>query len=123
MIRLSLLIRPCAKPRPRVTRWGAYMPKGYRAWQDDFRAQVSAQYSGEALPKDAALCMTATIRCRHMRPDADNACGALLDALQPWPILNDSQIKELHVYVVEGQAVSRTDILLESRIPSGSLSK
>ncbi len=124
MIRLSLSfdlrMQPAGKERPRVVKGHAFMPPAYEAWRQLFRWQVRSQVPASALlrvPLFGRLRFSATFSAPlgEMRPDLDNAIGAIWDAIQVPPrrlvkrkgkppvlkgggwglILNDKQIKSI----------------------------
>jgi Holliday junction resolvase RusA-like endonuclease len=100
-------MKPAAKARPRVTRNGTFMPPAYREWQRAFVWRAIGQHRGEYF---GSLAIGVTIRTAtgNMRPDVDNAAGAVLDALQDaGTIGNDSQVRRLFVEVVK---VKRQDV-------------
>mgnify|MGYP000311797912 CR=1 FL=1 len=90
-ISLTLDIRPCAKPRPRVTRWGAYNEPRYMEWRAEVVRQVKAQWDGVKISGKIGMF------CHHdckkkLRPDLDNAVGAVQDALKDAGIYGDDRI-------------------------------
>lgn len=90
---LSLLldIRPCAKARPRVTRFGTYNPPAYTAWRAEFVRQVKKQWDG--VPLSGRIGLFAKYDCKKkLRPDLDNAIGAVQDALKDAGIYGDDRI-------------------------------
>jgi Holliday junction resolvase RusA-like endonuclease len=126
LLRLSFALRvtPAGKERPRVTRFGTFMPKAYEAWREMVRWQVRSQVPAWALPRLPMLgrvCFSAIFLSPHgeMKPDLDNAIGALWDAIQVPPrrmskgkvpvmkgggwglILNDKQIKRIEATEVQ----------------------
>ena len=112
-ISLALDIRPCAKARPRVTRNGCFMPKPYVLWRKEFVRQMKAQWDG--VPLVGRLEVTARFECKKsLRPDLDNAIGAVLDALQDaGTVPNDSAVRVLHVSAIENTGKDRLHILLD----------
>jgi len=97
---LFVAMKPAAKARPRVTRRGVYMPKAYQVWRKTFQELARPQYQGEPFTCPVYLAVIFSTKTGTMRPDIDNAAGAVLDALQPWFIKNDSQVRELIAGVV-----------------------
>lgn len=111
-----LPIAPAGKERPRVTRFGTFMPKGYEAWREVVRLQVRSKVPAamlDRLPLTGRLAFRATFHAVHgrMKPDLDNAIGAIWDAIQVPPvkrgggwglIANDSQFKRVTAEVVTG---------------------
>jgi Holliday junction resolvase RusA-like endonuclease len=105
--------KPCAKARPRVTRNGTYMPKDYQEWRDRFAWQARLELADfdcrgtatEPDPMTGRLSVSVEYRTAsgNMRPDLDNALGAVLDALQPATISNDGNVRELHGKVVKAK--------------------
>jgi Holliday junction resolvase RusA-like endonuclease len=99
MIVFRAPVAPCAKPRPRFSSRGrhAYMPEAYRTWQRSFRAFMPRRRIEGAV----ALSITFATKSGRMRPDLDNAAGAVMDALQPDVIGNDRDVIELRARVVK----------------------
>lgn len=95
-------MRVIGKARPRVTRWGTYMPKNYTQWQAEFRAAAQAQYTGMPLTSPLILSCTFSSPSGKQRSDLDNCVGSVADGLQPWLIANDRQVRELHAWYVAG---------------------
>ena len=123
-IRLSFDLRlsPAGKERPRVTRFGTFMPKKYEAWRQLVRLHVRSQVPPAVLgllPLTCRLSWWCTYSVPHgdMRPDGDNAEGALWDAIQApakggWGLIaNDKQIKRWGGEVVPGP--TRIQFVLE----------
>lgn len=109
----ALRFKPMGKERPRVTKFGTFMPKAYEAWRAMVRWQVRSQVPADLaglLPLTDRLRFSATFSAVHgaMGPDLDNAIGALWDAIQVPPkggwglIANDRQIRRVDAEVVAG---------------------
>lgn len=101
MIAFSAPLPPCAKPRPRFGRGRVFMPPAYRTWQRAFRAcmpRVRAVLRGRI-----AVSVVFATPTGRMRPDLDNAAGAVLDALQPDVIGNDRDVVVLLAKVVRAR--------------------
>lgn len=128
----TLRIAPAGKERPRVTKFGTFMPKKYEAWRGAVRWMVRSQIPTDALPRlplisRLYLCATFTVPGGSMKPDLDNALGAILDAIQVPPvrtdkqgrprgggwglIVNDSQVKRLAGCVEDGPTGIRFNIV------------
>lgn len=96
----SLRFAPMGKMRPRVTRFGTFMPKEYDAWRDLVRWQVRSQVPAAILPRLPLVCRLAWA-CTYSLPraamacDGDNADGALWDALQVPPSRRDKKTGQL----------------------------
>lgn len=94
-MKVTLYLKPCAKARPRVPKVGkAYMPKSYQEWRARF-----CQLWHNCVPPMAPYNETMSIETvfvtptGRMRPDADNAHAAVLDALQDCrAITNDNLV-------------------------------
>lgn len=97
---LTIPMRCATKQRPRTLhrngRTWSYMPKEYQQWRRDFLQAVLL-----ALPPDfptiAVPChLSATLSFTHSATgDLDNYLGAILDSLQPHPLLNDRLVLSL----------------------------
>lgn len=91
------------KPRPRVTRRGAHMPREYQMWKELIRQavdhQIQERFSGKSTlygkqPVAIWMMVAAT------RGDADNAAGGLMDAFTGCVWDDDRQVMELHIWKV-----------------------
>jgi Holliday junction resolvase RusA-like endonuclease len=102
MVTLRIPMRALGKARPRVTRWGTYMPKSYTKWLEEFRTRAKEQYRGEVLTSPLILSCTFSSPSGKQRSDLDNCVGSVADAIQPWLIANDRQVMELHAWYVHG---------------------
>ena len=77
------------------------MPPAYREWQRTFVWRTTGQHRGECFGS-LAISVTYRTASGNMRPDVDNAAGAVLDALQDAGVIaNDSQVRRLLVEVVK----------------------
>ena len=124
---------PVAQPRHRVTRFGAFVPKGHPihgykqqvlfAWQS-----LPAVY-GEPMPGAVSVGLTFWFpRPQSMiwktkpqiavvkttKPDLDNLAKGVLDALQNHAFGDDSRVCELRLskWIVRGGALPRTEITI-----------
>ncbi|MBA2707195.1 MAG: RusA family crossover junction endodeoxyribonuclease [Gemmatimonadaceae bacterium] len=91
-----------SKARPRVTRFGTYMPKPYMQWRKEFEAMGRQQYPGPPLDMPVSITVVVVTPSGKIRGDLDNVVGAQLDALQPWAITNDRLIQEIHATIAKG---------------------
>ncbi len=109
----ALRVKPAGKERPRVTKFGTFMPKAYEAWRTLVRWQVRSQVPAWAmplLPLTGRLAWKCTYSVPHgqMGPDGDNADGALWDAIQVprkggWGLIaNDKQFKKWGGEIITG---------------------
>jgi len=124
----ALRIIPAAKERPRVTKFGTFMPHAYEAWREMVRWLVRSQVRHDDIPRlplTGRLAFSATFSAPkgEMKPDLDNAIGALWDAIQVPPrrmskgkipvmkgggwglILNDSQFKSISAKIITGPSL------------------
>jgi Holliday junction resolvase RusA-like endonuclease len=108
-----LRIAPAGKARPIVTKSATFMPKEYEAWRTLVRWQVRSQVPAWAMPRLPLTCrlawsVTYSVPKGDMRPDGDNADGALWDAIQTprkggWGLIaNDKQFKQWSGAVIAG---------------------
>jgi hypothetical protein len=126
VLTFSLRVKPAGKERPEVTKHGTFMPHAYEAWRSTVRWMVRSQVPVSALsrlPLTGRLAFSArfSVPLGDMKPDIDNAIGALFDAIQVPPrrmskgkvpvmkgggwglVLNDKQFKRLReVDIVAG---------------------
>lgn len=102
-------MRPAAKARPRVTRCGTYMPREYMRWRDEMANAIWAQ--APETHAIGAFCHKEPLAVRitwhtptgNMRPDLDNAMGAVWDVLQSVDVIgNDGQIRRCSGSVERG---------------------
>lgn len=113
----ALHVQPTGKARPRVTSKSTYMPKAYQAWRRkvesslyfDARGFTDAQVAIWDELRAGANCSLSIViatKTGNMRPDIDNAAGAIMDALQGAHVIaNDRQVRRLVVEVVRGEAM------------------
>ena len=124
---------PVAQPRHRVTRFGAFVPKGHPihgykqavllAWQS-----LPAVY-GEPMPGAVSVGLTfwfprpaakvwktkpMLAEVKTTKPDLDNLAKGVLDALQHHAFGDDSQVVELRLskWIVRDGALPRTEITI-----------
>lgn len=112
-----LRVQPVGKARPRVTSKGTYMPKAYQAWRRGAESLLGLSLrdwadgsidTWRALRAGAWCSLSITIQTPtgRMRPDIDNAAGAIMDALQGAHVIaNDRQVRRLVVEVVRGETM------------------
>lgn len=105
---------PVGKARPRVTRNGTFTPAKTREYEKlvrvEYGAQCGAQYFGDSplavsitayyqIPKSASKRkreqMKSKIARPTVKPDADNVCKAVCDALNGVAWKDDAQITNL----------------------------
>lgn len=90
VISLVVALPPRSKARPRVTCHGTYMPPGYSKWRQAFVA-ACAGYPWRLVGRFRIGVIFWT-RTGDIRPDLDNALGAVLDALQDAGIIEDDRL-------------------------------
>ncbi len=111
MIHAVAHVPPFAKPRPRFDSRGrgrCFMPTAYRRWQASFRSFLPRL--SPPLHSRLGVSIVFATPSGRMRPDIDNAAGAVLDALQPQTIDNDRLVDELRARVVKAK---RTAIMVD----------
>lgn len=100
---------PCA--RPRVTRWGSYLPEKSKKAQDDVAWMFRAAYPNHRV--DDLNSYGARLRFfkkNGRRQDADNFLKLIFDSLNGVLYQDDSQIKEVYCVVTQNDR-PRTEIL------------
>ena len=115
MIRLTIPGQPIAKGRPRVTNRGTYTPKRTRDYEKFIRALALHEIGAVLYEGPLAVRVIASYRipqswtkarqraaedgtCQHtIKPDVDNACKSVLDALNGVFWIDDAQIVRLTV--------------------------
>ena len=116
MIRLEIPgIQPMPKKRPRHDgRSGRmHMPQDYLDWKCNFAGLAGLRWrewlvaNGYPAQSHVAgpIAVTLTFRTPtgNMRPDLDNAMGAVFDALQDGGVFgNDRQVRECHAAIARG---------------------
>lgn len=121
ILRFALPIAPAGKERPRVTKFGTFMPKAYNVWRDKVRFLIRSKIPAEIadrLPLVSRLSWSVTysVPSGDMKPDGDNADGALWDAIQVpkkggWGLIaNDKQFKKWAGEVIAGPTCIRFQI-------------
>jgi crossover junction endodeoxyribonuclease RusA len=89
--------QPRPKPRPRVTKYGTYMPEGYVTYKAIVGACFRDRYPGDHLSTTEWWLSLEF----HVRPttrgDCDNLAGGIMDALEGVVWDNDRQVQALHV--------------------------
>lgn len=116
-------IKPKAKERPRHDgRNGRmHMPQPYLDWKGAFAYIARKDWAkwltlnGYPIPSvidgPVAVTVTYTTPSGNMRPDLDNALGAVLDGLQDAGVIgNDSQVRELSGRIETGPYAIRVGI-------------
>ena len=92
--------KPMAKARPRFGQGYVHMPKPYVDWKYAFAARAKWQYNGEPIVGLLSVDVVFKTQTGSMRPDLDNAFGAVADALQEAGVIgNDRQIVGLCCHV------------------------
>lgn len=108
---------PTGKARPRVTRHGTYTPRKTKQYEDLVKAEWIAQCIGKHFGEKALeICVTAYYpipksaskeKRRKMlsgeirptkKPDYDNICKAICDALNGLAYKDDAQIVDAHCH-------------------------
>jgi len=85
-------IEPCAKERPRWAFNRMHNSKHYEDWKVRFAALVKP--FPMVMEKDIGIDVIFLTKTGHMKPDIDNAIGAIYDSLQQANYLvNDSNVR------------------------------
>lgn len=93
-VALAIPMAPMPKKRPRFGAGAVYNDDKYSQWKRDFGLYCLGAVRTEGPFKVTILFYT---RNGKMRPDIDNAAGAVLDALQEAGVIeNDRHARELH---------------------------
>jgi Holliday junction resolvase RusA-like endonuclease len=109
-------MKPIGKARPRVTKRGTFMPKAYDLWRSMFNMHVRNQVHSSLLhllPLTGHLSFYCEFSSPtgNIRPDLDNAIGAIWDAIQVPKkgglglIQDDNQIVLIAARIVQGPAM------------------
>jgi len=117
---VTLNIEPVSASRPRVTRWGTYHAKPYKAWLDAVGELLEGRWAD--IDPDADLIVTVesimtkarTSKLKRPRPDVDNLAKGPLDVITKcggyWR--DDSQVVGLFTskrFAAPGEA-ARTEV-------------
>lgn len=113
---------PTGKARPRVTKFGTYTPKKTRQYEDLVKAEWISQCIGIQFGESALeICATAfypipkhvskAVRAKMIsgeirptkKPDYDNICKAVCDALNVLAYKDDAQIVDAHCHKYYGE--------------------
>ena len=102
MISIFIPMAPMGKARPRVTRFGTYMPRKYSKWKKDFGTMAKLAWS--PFP---AICVPYAMRVvvgtitGKTRSDLDNIFAAAADALQDAGLIaNDRDCRQLSAKII-----------------------
>jgi Holliday junction resolvase RusA-like endonuclease len=109
------------KARPRVTKRGTFMPKAYDLWRNMFKLHVRNQVHSSflhLLPLTGRLSFSCEFSSPtgNIRPDLDNSCGAIWDAIQVpkkggWGLIqDDKQFMLIVAQIVQGPAMITFEI-------------
>lgn len=98
--RLDVVPQPA--PRPRVSKWGTYMPTSYKVYQKEITALlpvIEAQFEGELAMKLEFVCKPIG-KSKYTTPmgDVDNFAKGVMDTMTDcgwWD--DDRQVMDLHV--------------------------
>ena len=112
-VTLNLAAVPLA--RPRVTKFGTFLPKRSQQFRSDFQTLTRAAFTGK--PFDTEIAVTLHF-FKPLKPasrnfgDIDNLIKAVLDAGNGFIWEDDSLITEIHAFKHKGKG----KIILEVRI-------
>jgi len=92
MFKLTGCIIP--KARPRVTKFGTYLPGSYKFWKDCAITELRVQAASQRLVStiDKAHVSIVLIGKHSRRSDLDNIAGSILDALVQADIIRDDNM-------------------------------
>lgn len=93
MISLCIPMPGIGKARPRVTRYGTYMPSDYKQWLHTFKQWVRSQYKDAPITTRVSVSVTFLSPTGNMRSDTDNAYASCLDAMNGVVYKDDRQVK------------------------------
>ena len=111
---------PVPASRPRVSRWGTYYAKTYKAFRVAFALEVAEfrkdfrPLLGERLKVKVVICCKRpkTTKLPHPRGDIDNYLKALFDSCNEFAWRDDIQIQEVwaHKQWSEGEGYISMDV-------------
>lgn len=102
---------PVACERPRVTRFGSYLPEKSRAAEDKIAWSFRASFPGDNLDETSTFGVRLRFFCDKTRKDCDNLQKTVFDALNKILWKDDKQIREVYC-VVTANHRPRTEILI-----------
>lgn len=113
---------PTGKARPRVTRFGTYTPKKTKQYEDLVKSEFISQCIGvnfgdgplviyvkaiypipKSVSKSKRMRMISGEIRPKVKPDFDNVCKAVCDALNGLAYNDDAQIVEAHCFKFYGE--------------------
>lgn len=112
-MRIELPLEPTSCPRPKVTKYGTYYPKKYR----DFKRKAQFELAGLKPTNKIEICfvikrpknMKRGDRVAHTKkPDLDNLCKAIFDALP----FDDKIIHSLRAFKVYAATDEQPSIVI-----------
>ena len=121
ILKFAIPMKPIGKARPRVTKRGTFMPKAYDLWRSMFKLHVRNQVHSSLLhllPLTGRLSFSCEFSSTtgNIRPDLDNAIGAIWDAIQVpkkggWGLIQDDrQFVLIVARIVQGPAMITFEI-------------
>jgi Holliday junction resolvase RusA-like endonuclease len=109
-------MKPAGKERPRFAIGRTYMPAKYMKWKKDFLAHCMKSYHwnrNTPITSKLSISVRFYTKTGNMRPDLDNALGAIMDAIQGKIIDNDRQIRRIDHCGIEQDDCDRISFHLE----------
>lgn len=98
-------VKPKSAPRPRVTRRGTYNDKDYTEWKNGLKLLAKTKFKKPIthpvsiniefffeIPKSWTKKKKAAAKWHTSKPDVDNLCKSVLDALNGIAFKDDSQV-------------------------------
>ena len=121
ILKFAIPMKPIGKARPRVTKRGTFMPKSYDLWRNMFKLHVRDQVHSSLLhllPLTGRLSFSCEFSSPtgNIRPDLDNAIGAIWDAIQVpkkggWGLIqDDKQFALIVTRIVQGPTMITFEI-------------
>jgi len=121
IMKFAIPMKAIGKARPRVTTKGTFMPKAYDLWRNQFKLHVRNQVHSSLLhllPLTGRLSFSCVFQSPtgNIRPDLDNSCGAIWDAIQVpkkggWGLIqDDKQIVLLVARIEKGPTMINFEI-------------
>lgn len=98
-VTLTLPIPPIANTMYRIGTYGAYKKKDVRAYQDEVKLICMSR---KLKPLAGPVSLRVDWYRKDKRGDLDGRLKVLLDSLQGFAYVNDSQVEEIHARRIDG---------------------
>lgn len=111
-MRLTIPGEPVSKGRPRVTSHGTYTPEKTKTAEEEVGWALKLAWKKEPSTSDFMVGMEFHVKGKR-RWDLDNLMKLVLDAGNKIVWKDDSQVIELHGYLIRSSTNPRTEIVVK----------